>query len=65
MLNVGGSVASNFLKTNVAQYQPRVSGYWNTLKVYFTVRGLLYGERCDYGKRSTVCTVEGKRVTHT
>ncbi|CAN0037060.1 unnamed protein product [Ectocarpus sp. 12 AP-2014] len=37
MLNVGGNVASNFLKSNVAQYQPRVSGYWNTLKVYFTV----------------------------
>ncbi|CAN0124073.1 unnamed protein product [Pylaiella littoralis] len=37
MLNVGGSVASNFLKSNVAQYQPRMSGFWNTLKVYFTV----------------------------
>lgn len=37
MLGMGGSVATNFLKSNVAQYQPRVSGYWNTLKVYFTV----------------------------
>eukprot|EP00904_Undaria_pinnatifida_P006697 jgi/Undpi1/3157/HiC_scaffold_15.g06531.m1 len=37
MLNVGGNVASNFLKSNVAQYQPRMSGFWNTLKVYFAV----------------------------
>lgn len=38
MLNMGGHAASNFLKSNVAQYQPRMFGFWNTLKVYFTVR---------------------------
>lgn len=37
MMQATGSVATNFLKSNMVQYQPRVSGYWNTLKVYFTV----------------------------
>eukprot|EP00903_Cladosiphon_okamuranus_P012030 g11295.t1 len=37
MMQATGTVATNFLKSNMVQYQPRVSGYWNTLKVYFTV----------------------------
>lgn len=49
MLNVGGNVASNFLKSNVAQYQPRMSGFWNTLKVYFTVRRREEGGDGDEG----------------
>lgn len=42
MLNVSKGVATNFLKSNMVQYQPRVSGFWNTLKLYFAVSGRPY-----------------------
>lgn len=42
MLNaVGGAMAKNFISSNVAQYQPRMSGVWNTFKIYFAVSGSL------------------------
>ncbi|CAM9847481.1 unnamed protein product, partial [Choristocarpus tenellus] len=37
MLNMGGNAAKSFFQSNVAQYQPRVSGWWYILKGYFAV----------------------------
>ncbi|CAM9360628.1 unnamed protein product [Ascophyllum nodosum] len=42
VLNMGESVVKDYLQVQYkdylkSQYQPRVSGFWNTLKVYFTV----------------------------
>lgn len=42
VLNMGESMMKDYLQVQYkdylkSQYQPRVSGYWNALKVYFSV----------------------------
>ncbi|KAG5175818.1 hypothetical protein JKP88DRAFT_190214 [Tribonema minus] len=37
MLNMGGTMAKSFISSNMARYQPGVSGFWALLKHYFAV----------------------------